>query len=214
MAALYRFDDQWSLGIVLKPRYTLDVNHTNQTSSVQTGGLGQFNFASEIRTNAELQFPTILGAGLAWRPSDAFTLSSDVTWTDWSDYIFKDEVRDPGTGLIINEKQNPITGEAMDAGKLKDTYTIRFGGEYVIIRETYLLPIRAGCGYDPAPALRNVDDFYTLSMGLGVQVDHYNFDIAWEYRWGNRVNGDIFKGINASQDSRQHRVLASLIYYF
>ena len=155
--------------------------------------------------DGELAFPTILGTGLAWRPADAFTASLDVTWTDWTQYQYHENGKDT----------NPLTGDPAAESEAADTVTGRLGAEYLLIRPRCLIPLRCGLGYDPAPGVDRTDDFYTASVGAGVQLGkRWNVDIAYEFRWGNQVNGATLRGIEATQNLRQHRVLASVILYF
>ena len=208
LGGLYRFNEHWNIGVVIKPGFELNLDHTSISSGRRvdrlTGQILGETFPKEDKKDADLKFPSIVGGGIAWRPTDAWTLSSDVTWTNWSKYLF----------VQNNVDFNPISGRPIREGKLDDTFTMRLGCEYLLIRDTYLIPFRGGVGYDPAPAVGGVDDFYTISLGSGIQFGRYNFDVAWEFRWGDNVNSDIFQGIDASQDIRQHRVLASFIYYF
>ena len=68
--------------------------------------------------------------------------------------------------------------------------------------------------YDPAPAIGDVAEFYTVNFGFGLQVlKRINLDIAYEFRWGNDVNSDALRGFSG-QDVRRHRILASLICYY
>ena len=203
IGGLYRFNETFSVGLVIKPAFTLDIDHTFSTTEIESGEPSSPP-GEPRRLNAELEFPLIVGLGATWRPLDPFTVSLDITWSDWSNYVFVEG----------GEETNPISGLAVDNGKLDDIFTVRMGSEYLLIRDSCLIPFRWGIGYDPAPAVGETDDFYTVSMGTGLQVGRYNFDVAYEYRWGNNVNRDIFQGIDASQDIRQHRVLASFIYYF
>ena len=130
----------------------------------------------------------------------------DVTWTDWSDYVFIENTL----------KTNPISGRPIGEGETDDIFTVRLGSEYVIIKENYLVPLRFGFGYDPSPAVHEVDDFYTFNLGTGLQIyDRVNFDMAYEFRWGHDVNDSTVSDIiNGSQDVYQHRFLVSLIYYY
>ena len=194
IGGLYRVNEDWNIGFVVKPEFDLDLEHDiTIDNSKQTRG-------------AELDMPMILGGGIAWRPIDPFTLSMDVTWTDWSDYQFVDKT--------INSVKNPLTGRSPKVDELEDTFTVRMGGEYLFVNSATIRPLRFGLGYDPAPAVDEVDDFYTISVGTGLQSGRYNFDIAYEFRWGNNVNGISLEALNATQDVRRHRLLASLIYYF
>ncbi len=98
---------------------------------------------------------------------------------------------------------------------MDDTYTVRLGSEYLVFLDRTICSIRCGMGYDPAPGVGDVDDIYTVSVGAGIQLlNRINLDLAYEFRWGNDVNQDILRGLDATQDIRHHRFLASTIYYF
>ena len=208
LGGIYRFNDRWKMGLVIKPPYTLNIDHKRIETFVQTGMAFPVPLiVAESKSNSELEFPLILGIGASWKPIDPFMVSFDATWTQWSEYTFEQNGR----------KTNPITAQEEDEGDLDDTYTLRVGFEYVFFyeEEQHKLPIRWGFGYDPAPVVKEVDDFYTLNFGAGYQLGgKYNFDIAYEYRWGSDVNGDTIQGLKADQDVDSHRFLASLIRYF
>ena len=206
----YRLGEEWNFGMVIKPEFRLDIDHEISRREIQTGEGGTRDDPRHDLKNSKLEFPTIIGGGISWRPNDQLTVSSDVTWTDWSEYNLHER-----EDFKANKTDfNPISGTEPDAGKSKDTFTVRMGCEYLLLREKYIVPLRLGFGYDPSPAVGEVDDFYTASVGSGLQIGSYNFDIAYEFRWGNGVNSDLFPTVNADQDIYQHRVLASLIYYF
>ena len=196
IGGLFRINDHWNAGVVVKPQFELELEHTSRRS--------ESTLRPERKEFAELEFPLILGIGFTWRPMDEWTLSSDMTWTDWSKFLFSEN----------GARTNPISGDLSTDSKLDDTYTVRLGCEYLIIRDSHLISLRGGLGYDPSPAVADEDKFYTASLGMGLQFGSFNFDAAWEFRWGNNVNSDTFRGITASQDIRQHRVLTSFIYYF
>ena len=205
IGGLYRFNKYWALGLVIKPSYTLDIRHHRLVISRYSDTEENDQVITDKTLDSEFEFPFILGTGIAWRPTDLVTISTDLTWTDWSDFTFKEE----------GKTTNPVSGRPLSEGKLDDTVTLRLGCEYLIVRDNYLVPLRWGIGYDPAPAVDSVDDFYTVNVGTGIQLfKRVNFDVAYEFRWGNDVNSDTFQGIDASEDIRQHRVLASMIYYF
>ena len=127
----------------------------------------------------------------------------DVTWTDWSRYRLRDAGKD----------FNPIRAGSTE--ELDDTFTCRLGMEYIVILDNLLVPLRCGTGYDPAPGVDGADDFYTVNLGMGMQIkERVNLDFAYEFRLGNDVNEDPLSGVNGSQDVRQHRLMASMIYYF
>ena len=206
VGSLYRVSDRWSLGAIIKPGFTLRMDHTSTETIAQTDDSGEVvpSTSDPVSKNAELTFPLAVGMGIAWRPLDPSTLSLDVTWTDWSKFEFEEET----------QITNPLSGRPLSEGKLDDTYTVRVGGEYLILHDKFIIPIRAGFSYDPSPSINDVDDFYTINCGTGIQLGRYNLDIAYQFRWGNEVNAIIFQGIDASEDVREHRILASLIRYF
>ncbi len=199
IGAMYRLSKAWAFGAVIKPAFTLDFDHERTVTEFNAGVPNQLE---DIDQNAELEFPLIIGVGTAWRPNDELTVSGDVTWAQWSEYRFEE-------GGVNN---NPITSTR---NQLRDTFTVRVGMEYLLILKENLIPLRCGLAYDPAPAVGEVDDYYTVNLGVGVQIkNRVNLDIAYEFRWGNDVNGDSLQGFNATQDIRRHRILASLIWYF
>ncbi len=201
LGGLYRFNAQWALGAVLKPAYTLHLEHT-QTEAYSTPPADSTYTTTE--STADLRLPLLAGLGLAWRPSDPLTVSADVTWTDWSNCTYAENGRET----------NPLTIEPVSERELNDTRTARLGLEYLVIRERYVVPLRCGAGYDPSPAIVGVDGFYSLTWGTGLQWERYALDIAYEVRWGRDVGKDALLGIAGSEDVVRHRVLASVIVYF
>ena len=91
---------------------------------------------------------------------------------------------------------------------------VRFGGEYLFIRENMVIPLRAGVFYDPEPAEGSPDDFWGMSIGSGVAYKKFIFDIAYQYRFGRDVRTVTVGGEDSSQDVDQHTVYMSVIYHF
>jgi long-subunit fatty acid transport protein len=99
---------------------------------------------------------------------------------------------------------------------LEDTISVRAGLEYLVIKQNHIIPLRCGLAYDPAPAIGQTNDYYTISVGSGLQWKRYALDISYQYRWGNNVNEDIAFGdanLVEHEDVERHRLLASLIIY-
>ena len=204
LGGMYRISKEWAVGGVVKPAYTLKLD--NERVILQsTNGVPTTTFFPT--TEADLNFPWILGLGVAWRPADTLTVSSDVTWTDWSDFTLEQ------SGFEVNPRLTTTTEE------LDDTYTLRLGGEYLITLDKLTIPLRCGVSYDPTPAIDEVDDYYTVNVGIGVQIkERVNIDFAYEYRWGNSVNQAALQSFifidEGDQDSERHRLLASMVVYF
>ena len=136
---------------------------------------------------------------------DKLTLDLDVYRTDWSDYVLHDA---EGNAL------NPITGKSQGDSDVSDTTQVRMGGEYLMIGEKAVIPLRAGIFYDPEPAEGSPDDFWGFSIGSGIAYKKFIFDIAYQYRFGRDVRTVTVGGEDSSQDVDQHTVYMSVIYHF
>ncbi len=196
-----------SFGAVLKPSYDLKLDHSRLGIDFQ-GGIPQVVLDQELR--AELEFPWIFGIGGVWEfHPDRWKGSIDVTWTDWSNYRFRES----------GQESNPLN--ANTSKRPDDTITLRLGTELLLDLGDIRIPLRSGIGYDPTPTIGGNDRFFTVSVGSGLQfpadAPRFQCDLAYEFRWGNNVNETALVGFDAAnpgQDIRRHRVLLSLIYYF
>lgn len=202
--ALYRLDKYWTIGAVVKPPFTLAFRHITVTDSQLTGDFGNVPFnRAETVSNASLDMPLMVGGGVAVRPMDPLTLSLDVTWTQWSTFAMRAD------GVTYN----PLNQLPLQDGHCRDTFAVRAGAEYILPFDHYQLPLRCGLGYDPSPAIGRVDDFFTASIGAGLQWSRYALDLAYELRSGHNVNTtSLLAGIGA-EDAIQQRAMLSLIVY-
>lgn len=129
----------------------------------------------------------------------------DVYRTEWDDYILHD-----ATG----NETNPITGKKKDESSIDPATQVRFGGEYLLIGKSMVVPVRAGIFYDPEPAENSPDDFYGISLGTGIAYKKVVYDIAYQYRFGRDVRSTTVGNDDSSQDVDQHTIYMSLIYHF
>lgn len=207
LGLLYTLNGKYSLGLVYKTPFNANV--TKQTTFIVEQKFPDFPDADSssqevTEENIRMKMPASYGIGLAYRHSDSLTVALDVYRTEWSAFAIID-----AKGSMIN----PITGANIRQGKPHDTTQVRLGAEYLFIGDKTVIPLRGGLFYDPEPGRKQVDDFYGFSVGSGIAYDSYAFDFSYQYRWGNRVTGDIpQEGINS--DIYQHTVMASLIYHF
>lgn len=142
--------------------------------------------------------------GLAYRFSDRLTVSADFTRTEWDDFVFKDSE---------GNKTSAISGKPKKDSDVDPTNTFRLGAEYLFIEPTYVVPLRGGVFYDPAPAEGSPDDFYGFSLGSGFAKGRFIFDLAYQYRFGRNVGGSILKNLDFSQDVDEHTVYGSVIIH-
>ncbi len=204
---LWRINYKFTLGAVLKTPFKADVEHKIQESwvykfqSVDTPG------SYNDTRNEEIDMPMSYGIGVAYKFSDTLFMSADIYRTEWDDFVSRDE----------NGKENsPITLLPVNESDIDPAHQMRMGIEYRLINEKkgYIIPIRGGIFYDPAPAEGKPDDFYGFSLGSGLTInDRFSLDIAYQYRFGNDVGKSILQIRKFSQDVDEHMVYLSVIFY-
>lgn len=206
LGLLYSVKGKYTVGAVYKTPFDADVQRT----SIFNGATSTENFT--------MSMPASFGAGFSYRYSDSLSVALDLYRTQWSQFKLTSK----------GVEYNPLTSERMaSGGKGKDTTQIRLGGEYLIIGDKMTIPVRGGLFYDPQPGVRLkgedasgnnvyssiIDDFFGVSLGSGIAIGSYAFDVSYQYRWGNRTTGDApYTGTTA--DISQHTVMTSLIYHF
>lgn len=210
---LWALTESFTLGGVYKTGFLADFEKkvTTTTTSCSSSSFGVLPplvcnppAVDSETSKYQLRMPASYGIGLAYRHSDMITFALDVYRTDWSHFI----LRDPEE----NEK-NPLTGANIRSGRLKDTTQVRFGTEYLHIKERNVIPLRFGLFYDPEPATGHIDDYYGFSFGTGLARDRLVFDISYQYRMGRNVTTDFPSAADSDPDIDQHTVMASLIFY-
>lgn len=195
-------DKRLVFGATYKTPYTADVD---RIINYKTGNnRDQITFLPE-RKHFEIDFPMSFGAGLAFRNSDALSFSMDVTWSDWSEFVQKNENGD---------RTRPL-GAAPANTEVDDTYAVRLGTEYLIFGQKVIIPVRGGLFYEPRPSLDDPTDVYGFSVGSGITFERFSIDCAYQFRRANNVNGGNFGFLEGSNyDLTEHLFLASVIVYF
>jgi len=208
LGVLWHVNNKLTLGAVLKTPFEADLKHEFKWDS----SLCFPYSAAEDTTNSvaytedqELDMPMSYGIGLAYRFSDALTVSLDIYRTEWDDFVLTDE---------DGNETSPISGRSTNESDIDPTHQVRMGVEYLFITPKYIIPVRAGVFYDPAPAEGSPDDYYGFSLGSGITVGRFVFDIAYQYRFGNDVGASILDNLDFSQDVEEHTVYSSLIIHF
>lgn len=161
--------------------------------------------SSTTAEDLTMKMPASYGLGISYRQSDRWMIALDVYRTDWSRFTLVDS---------RGNELNPLDGTPISEGRLKDTTQVRLGTEYLIIKEEYVMPLRAGLFYDPEPAKESLDDFYGFSLGTGFSTRKFSLDTSYQFRFGRKVTGDVPSIKGSSADINQHTVMMSLIYYF
>ena len=208
LGVLWNVNSKLTLGAVLKTPFTADIEHESIFSSSlifpSNPGSNTTSSASSVE-DEELDMPMSYGIGLAYRFSDELTTSIDIYRTEWGDFILEDS---------NGNKTSPISGKSESESDIDPTYQVRMGVEYLFINPKYVIPLRGGIFYDPAPAEGSPDDFYGFSIGSGIAKGRFVFDIAYQYRFGNDVGSSILQNLGFSQDVDEHTIYSSIIFHF
>ena len=209
LGLLWNVTPKLKLGAVFKTPFTADLDYRRFFEDTSIIGPSVQTNSDSFKEEQELDMPMSYGIGVSYRPSDQFTISADISRTHWEDFILTDEA---------GNKTSPISGLPKNESDVDSTYQIRLGAEYLLIKPKFIIPLRGGLFYDPAPAEGNPDDFYGFSIGTGIGMKRTALDIAYQYRFGRNVGQDAagskLRKFNFSQDVNEHRIYASVIIYF
>ena len=174
LGVLYAISDRWSMGaayrsrIVARERGTVTLGDIAPPLQPLFGG---DHFKTDARTT--LRFPDDVNAGVAFRPTEKWTLGFEVEWQDWSrfsksDLDLKTEV--PAAGF---------TDVSVDA-TWGSAWLIKLGVEYAVSPH---LSVRGGYVYyrNPVPdrtlAPDNPDsDQHNLAVGIGYKTGRLVID--------------------------------------
>jgi long-subunit fatty acid transport protein len=208
LGVLWNVSSRVTLGAVLKTPFEADLSHGSRFSY-------SLNFPDNPAANSQasmsstededLDMPMSYGLGLAYRFSDALTASIDLYRTEWDDFILTDP---------HGNRTSPITGQPTSESDIDPTHQVRVGAEYLLIRPRYVIPLRGGVFYDPAPADGSPDDYFGFSLGSGLAYGRFIFDTAYQYRFGNNVGTSMLQNLEFSQDVREHTLYSSVIVHF
>lgn len=208
LGLLWNINSKLTLGAVIKLPFEADIDHEHSTRIISRNPVNPW--IGTVDTNAysageTLDMPMSYGVGLAYRFSDALTCSFDIYRTEWSDFILTDS---------SGNETSPITGQSPEQSDIDATHQLRFGAEYLIIKEKFIIPIRSGVYYDPAPAKGNPDDIYGITFGSGLVFKRFSLDMAYQYRFGSGVGASILQDWDFSHDLEEHTLYSSIIVYF
>jgi len=158
----------------------------------------------------EIRFPWAFGVGLAYRFSDFCVASLDVTRVEWDDFVIVQT--DPWLGVKV--ETSPFTGTDAGTSGVHGLQTVRTGAEYVLARDRFAVPLRAGFAYDPVPARGGSENVFVFSFGTGLSLPRLSFDMAYTLSFGRGLEGDLYSGVDETVlDLTVHRFLFSLICY-
>jgi len=196
------------LGVVIKTPFKADISHKGKFSSSMIFPNfpdANYSISDEYASDDEMKMPLSWGIGISNRLSKQLIIAFDIYRTEWQSFMYKDS-----QGI----ERSPISGMTIGKSDINATHQLRMGFEYRLNQQKYIIPIRGGIFYDPAPAEGNPDDYYGISVGSGFNTKRFSLDVAYQLRLGNNVGDSILKPLGFFQDMYEHNVLLSMIYYF
>jgi long-subunit fatty acid transport protein len=205
---LWAINPTFTLGGVLRSPFTAKVTHTHTSTLTVTprGGVAPQSLQLSFRDTLDMDMPLAYGLGLAAHVSDNLTLSLDVARVHWSEFRLEESTQDD---VFLAENGAPSgKGRAVLQGASDDATSVRLGAEYLWLRPPLIIPVRAGFFYDPEPGDGGLDHFFGGSIGSGVTIKQFIFDLAYTFRTGT-VHGEA-----THTAVSQHGLLASIIYRF
>lgn len=206
LGVLWNINEKLTLGAVFKTPFTADLKHElAYEASARYTDVTYSDLSSE---DQKLDMPMSYGIGIAYRFSDRLTVSGDIYRTEWQDFLLEDSE---------GKKTCPINNQPAEESDVQATHQVRIGAEYLFFdpaRSKYVIPLRCGVFYDPAPAEGSPDDYYGFSLGSGIAVGKFVFDVAYQYRFGKDVGAYILQNLEFSQDVREHALYSSVIIHF
>ena len=208
LGVLWNVSSKITLGAVLKTPFEADLRHESVFAySIVFPDYPSANSTASLTSveDETLDMPMSYGLGVSYRFSDRFIASADIYRTEWDDFVLTD---------AQGNRTSPITGNPVSESNIDPTHQVRIGTEYLLIKPEYVIPVRAGIFYDPAPAEGSPDDYFGFSLGSGIAYGRFIFDIAYQYRFGNDVGTSMLQNLEFSQDVKEHTIYSSVIVHF
>ena len=173
--------DKWSFGGVYRQGPNFDLDTTNTF-----GPAAGANFSGMVRARqvAEFHVPDVFGLGVAFKPTDAVTVTVDFDRIRYSLLTRK-------TINIFAAPDDPAPSTPTETAaakllKVDDANEIHLGLEYLFLNLRYPIAVRVGAWRDPDHRIRFVGDTNTTShRGLatrfraGEDETHYSAGFGW-----------------------------------
>jgi len=202
---LWKPSPSFSLGASYKAKMTIDyATHARFTQRFTGNPVFDAGVAASLpdnpRAEASVNFPAMADFGIAWHcPGQAFTLSADAVWTEWSNYDKLDIVFPDGELSTIHRDTS-----------WRNVWSYRVGIE----QKFHALAFRAGFVYDETPQpSREAGPLLPDSIrrgyciGIGYSGEHFGIDLADMYLpFQNRTIRDSQDNFNGS-----YKLTANLI---
>lgn len=205
----------WSLGLVHRTGFHADYAFaTRLTTNLPQGG-----FTGTPMTTG-LHWPSETGVGYAFRPTDQWLITADLSHTLWSTTRY----------MSASARLNGQSFFDFDKGDRTPNATdVHLGTEYLhITAGGSVIPLRMGVSREPQPVVDGITGvqrvMYRLAVGSGLKRGPLSLDVAYRYGWSRRrasqsLDIDQILAHTGSpsvgtEHIREHRLDFSTIYQF
>lgn len=214
-AAIYYNSDTFNVGVSYRSRVKLKVNGT-AAALPAIAAINPAFVGTSSTANVEVTLPDTISAGIAFHPSDDWTLSAQYDWVNWKtfdslDFVYGPSVLNAATGTTKSVAQN---------WKASSSFSV--GAEWAYNNK---MRARFGYAYDQTPVSDpefspripdNDRHFFTVGYGYDISKDA-TVDLAYGYiKANNRTQAlsPATSGRNGIYKSSLHIASASFSYRF
>ena len=178
----------YNLGFLWRwPTWSLGINRSTAFHADYTYSAGFSSSATPAPVTAApyttgLHWPSTLGVGLAFRPTDRWLAALDLVRTPWSQARYMSE----------RENLNGLNFFDMSKGnRTPDATQFHLGVERLLLwNGGNVIPLRFGYCREPQPVTDRITGqeriMQGLSTGTGLKRGRYTFDLAYRYGWAKR----------------------------
>ncbi len=180
LGMLYKYSERVSFGLSFRTKMNVTMSGEAENPGMAAAG---YNTKSDF--DRDVAWPLWIGGGVAIKPTDRFTLTADLQWSQWSksEETFVTKFKDPAW-----KAGSEATGENVFHLYWDNALQIRFGAEYKL---NEALAVRGGWYYDPAPAPLETYNilfpsitYNAITIGGSYKLGKMTFDAGFEYLIG------------------------------
>lgn len=179
--------EKWSLGAMYRTKVKQNLNGKIKTSTGDIITTPPPTLQEVVRNSdakGSITLPDSFSLGVAFRPSEKWTMELGAVATMWSSY----------DQITIEYKDQESAPTIHNRKEYKDTIRANFGVEYKFLPKW---AARIGYVYDKSPinehamdTLVPVDDRHIGSLGFGYQGETWSADFAYAHIFGRHLKGD------------------------
>ncbi len=170
--------EKWSLGAMYRTKVKQTLNGRIAAGTEVPDQL----YSGDAKGSITL--PDSLSAGIAFRPTEDWTIEAGIVGSFWSSY----------DQIVIEYTEKEEAPTIHNKKNYKDVYRLNLGTEYML---TPNWALRAGYVYDKSPisehamdTLVPVDDRHIASVGVGYQTETWSVDVAYAHVFAKDLKGN------------------------